>query len=220
MRAKPTLFAILLVGVFAFSSCEQKPAAPAPEEKPAMSTSTPKPAAEIAGTPAGTVMTPEYVAAVGRFAYIWGWPLVNNLNRALAVEKLPEPGRVGGVIPMSPPGQVSMLTDYIDEKERFVTCPNQDTVYGAGFQHLDTTPVVIQVPDFGDRFYVYQIADARTNSFGEIGKQYGTKSGFYLLVGPNWNSTVPNGSSGVLHSPTNLAVKFSDQGRAPTESDD
>jgi hypothetical protein len=25
-----------------------------------------------------------------------------------------------------------MLTDCIDEKERFVTCPNQDTVYGAG----------------------------------------------------------------------------------------
>jgi len=208
MRAKPTLFAILLVGVFAFSSCEQKPAAPAPEEKPAMSTSTPKPAAEIAGTPAGTVMTPEYVAAVGRFAYIWGWPLVNNLNRALAVEKLPEPGRVGGVIPMSPPGQVSMLTDYIDEKERFVTCPNQDTVYGAGFQRLDEKPVVIQVPDFGNRFYVYQIADARTNSFGQIGKQYGTKPGFYLLVGPSWKGTVPNGISGVIQSPTDLAVIF------------
>src|SRR5215469_4713928 len=162
----------------------------------------------IAGTPANTMMTPEYVAAVGRFAYVWGWPLVNNLNRARAVEKLPEPGRVGGVIPMAPPGQVSMLTDYIDEKERFVTCPNQDTVYGAGFQRLDAQPVVIQVPDFGDRFYIYQIADARTNSFGQIGKQYGTKPGFYLLVGPNWKGTVPSGIAGVLHSPTDLAVIF------------
>jgi hypothetical protein len=153
-------------------------------------------------------MTQEYVAAVGRFAYVWGWPLVNNLNRALAVEKLPEPGRVGGVIPMAPPGYVSMLTDYINEKERFVTCPNQDTVYGAGFQHLDTTPVVFQVPDFGARFYVYQIADARTDSFGQIGKQYGTKPGFYLLVGPNWKGTVPSGINGVIHSPTNLAVIF------------
>jgi hypothetical protein len=162
----------------------------------------------IAGTPANTVVTPEYAAAIGRFAYVWGWPLVNNLNRALAVEKLPEPGRVGGVIPMAPPGQVSMLTDYIDEKERFVTCPNQDTVYGAGFQRLDTTPVVIQVPDFGNRFYVYQIADARTNSFGQIGRQYGTKPGFYLLVGPDWKGTVPNGINSVMRSPTNLAVIF------------
>ena len=109
---------------------------------------------------------------------------------------------------MSPPGQVSMLTDYIDEKERFVTCPNQDTVYGAGFQRLDEKPVVIQVPDFGNRFYVYQIADARTNSFGQIGKQYGTKAGFYLLVGPSWKGTVPNGISGVIQSPTDLAVIF------------
>jgi hypothetical protein len=153
-------------------------------------------------------MTPEYVATVARFAYLWGWPLVNNLNRARAVEKLPEPGRVGGVIPMAPPGQVSMLTDYIDEKERFVTCPNQDTVYGAGFQRLDSQPVVIQVPDFGNRFYVYQIADARTDSFGQIGKQYGTKPGFYLLVGPHWKGSVPNGIAGVLHSPTDLAVIF------------
>ena len=130
-------------------------------------------------------MTPEYVATVARVAYVWGWPLVNNLNRALATKDLPGPGRLGGVVPVSPPGHVSMLTDYISADERYVTCPNQDTVYGAGFQHTDTIPVVIQVPDFGNRFYTYQIADTRTNSFGRIGKQYGTKPGFYAIVGPN-----------------------------------
>ena len=31
---------------------------------------------------------------------------------------------------------------------------------------------IVQVPDFGDRFYVYQIVDARTDSFCSIGKQY------------------------------------------------
>src|SRR5271155_553131 len=149
--------------------------------------------AGISGTPEGTVMTPEYVATVGRLAYIWGWPLVNNLNRALAVEKLPGPGRIGDVIPAAPPGSISMLTDYISYKEQFVTCPNQDTVYGAGYQRVDAQPVVIQVPDFGERFFTYQIADARTDSFGGIGKQYGTKQGFYLLVGPEWKGTVPTG---------------------------
>jgi hypothetical protein len=94
-----------------------------------------KSAADIAGTPAGTVMPRAYVETVGRLAYIWGWPLVNNVNRATAMEKLPEPGRIGGALPAAPPGYVGMLTDYIDEKERFVACPNQDTVYGAGFQH-------------------------------------------------------------------------------------
>jgi hypothetical protein len=45
----------------------------------------PKSAADVRGTPAGTVMTKEYVATVGRLAYIWGWPLVNVANRADAV---------------------------------------------------------------------------------------------------------------------------------------
>ena len=101
-----------------------------------------------------------------------------------------------------------MLTDYISAEEQFVTCPNQDTVYGAGYQHTDTIPVVIQVPDFDNRFYTYQIADARTNSFGKIGKQYRTKPGFYALVGPNWKGAIPAGITGVIHSPTDLVAIF------------
>lgn len=166
----------------------------------------PKSASEVAGTPPGTIMTKEYVAMVGRLAYAWGWPLVNNLNRALAVANLPEPGRMGGIVPVSPPGYVSMLTDYIDAGERFVTCPNQDTVYGAGFQRLDSKPVVVQVPDFGERFFTYQITDARTDSFASIGKQYKTKPGHYLLVGPNWKGNVPKGINAVFRSPTDLAA--------------
>jgi hypothetical protein len=199
-----------LLLVVALASCSQQsptvpPTPPAVTEERAP---IPKPTEDIAGTPAETVMTAEYVATVGRFAYIWGWPLVNNLNRALAVEKLPGPGRIGDVIPAAPPGSISMLTDYISYKEQFVTCPNQDTVYGAGYQRVDTQPVVIQVPDFGSRFFTYQIADARTDSFGGIGKQYGTKPGFYLLVGPNWKGTTPEGITEVIHSPTDLVAIF------------
>jgi len=40
----------------------------------------PKSAADIPGTPAGTIITEEYVETVGRLAYLWGWPLVNNYN--------------------------------------------------------------------------------------------------------------------------------------------
>jgi hypothetical protein len=207
-RASICLTAAAGIFALALTSCQQK----APEESASTQQASAAPAAptaaQIAGTPSGTVMTPEYVASVGRVAYIWGWPLVNNLNRALAIKDLPGPGRMGGFAPVAPPGRVSMLTDYMDAGERLVTCPNQDTVYGAGFQHVDTIPVVVQVPDFGNRFFVYQIADARTNSFGSIGKQYGTKPGFYAIVGPNWKGTIPSGITGVLHSPTDLVATF------------
>ena len=106
----PTLscfaLSLLLVACNSNQSAKQSETASAPNQS-----STSKPTVEILGTPAGTVMTPEYVAAMGRFAYVWGWPLVNNLNRSMAVAKLPEPGRLGGVLPASPPGYVSMLTE-------------------------------------------------------------------------------------------------------------
>jgi len=67
---------------------------------------------------------------------------------------------------------------------------------------------VVQVPDFGDRFYTYQIVDHRTDSFASIGKQYGTQPGFYLLVGPNWKGDVPKGINAVCQSQTDLAAVF------------
>jgi hypothetical protein len=85
-----------------------------------------------------------------------------------------------------------------------VTCPNQDVVYGAGFFALDKGPIVFQVPDFGDRFWVYPFYDARTDEFSEIGQQYGTKPGFYLMVGPNWEGETPAGVTAVVRSSTPL----------------
>ena len=96
-----------------------------------------------------------------------------------------------------------MLTDYVAADERIVACPNQDVVYGGGSLGLEKTPVVIQVPDFGDRFWVYQAADLRTDGFAQIGKMYGTTPGFYLLVGPNWDGEVSKRITRVFRSPTN-----------------
>ena len=63
--------------------------------------------------------------------------------------------------------------------------------------------MVIQVPDFGDRFWVYQVVDLRTDSFADLGKMYGTKPGFYLLVGPELEGEVPKGITKVFRSTTN-----------------
>src|SRR5690349_5936997 len=91
----------------------------------------PKAAAAVPGPPPGTAMTRAYVQTVGRMAYVWGWPLVNAANRAKAFAKAPEPGLQGGVVPVAY-NRIAMLTGYMDPAERFVTCPNQDVVYGAG----------------------------------------------------------------------------------------
>ncbi|MCX5581194.1 DUF1254 domain-containing protein [Kaistia terrae] len=153
----------------------------------------------------GIAMQPGYARALAQTAYVWGWPMVNMINRRAAITQAPQPGHLNGVLPAAPRGQIAMLADYIEPSETFVTCPNQDVVYGLGFFDLDTEPVVIQVPDFGDRFWVYALYDARTDQFGRLGKAYGSTPGFYLLVGPNWQGLKPAGITEVLRASTSLA---------------
>ena len=95
-------------------------------------------------------------------------------NRSVAFSKAPEPGLLGGVVPVAF-NRIAMLTGYISPEEHFIACPNQDVTYGAGFMALDKEPVVFQVPNFGNRFWVYALYDARTDEFSGVGKQYGTK---------------------------------------------
>ncbi|MGV9410417.1 DUF1254 domain-containing protein [Nocardia sp. NPDC003693] len=154
---------------------------------------------------AGIDMFSEYAAMLAQFAYVWGWPLVNLRNRYETITRVPEPGLLNGAVPAAPRGRLAMLSNYVVPEEKIVACPNQDVVYGAAFMDLDAEPVIVQVPDFGDRFWVYALYDARLDQFGELGKAYGTPPGFYLLAGPNWQGEVPDGVMGVIRSTTALA---------------
>lgn len=147
-------------------------------------------------------LTDGEVRRLGRDAYVWGWPMAYVRNTYDALARVPSPGRSGGM-PVAPPNELCMLTDYIAPTAT-VPCPNQDVVYGYGILDLARDPVVVQVPDFGDRFWVYQLGDQRTDGFAEVGKMYGTKPGAYLVVGPNWNGATPAGIAGVFRCPTRI----------------
>ena len=150
-------------------------------------------------------ITAEYARQVGRDAYFWAWPMVNMYNRRLHFAQVREIMRQGPLME-APANRLAMLTDYVDPEERSVACPNQDVVYGIGALALDVSPVVVQVPDFGNRFWVYQVVDLRTDSFVQLGKMYNTTPGFYLLVGPNWHGEVPKGITRTFRSPTNTGL--------------
>lgn len=80
--------------------------------------------ADVTPAASGVIMHPEYAKAIGRVAYIWGWPLVNQMNRRAAITQAPQPGLLNGVLPAAPRGQIAMLHDYIVPDQTFVTCPN------------------------------------------------------------------------------------------------
>jgi hypothetical protein len=160
----------------------------------------------VAGPVAGVRMTRDYVRSVGRLAYLWGWPLVNMHNRLSIMEKLPGPGLLGGVVPAASPGSAGMLHDYITPDEKLVACPNQDVVYGFGIIDATRGPSVVQVPDFGGRFWVYQAVDQRTDSFVRLGAMYQTRPGPYLLAPAAWDGPVPDGIAGVFRFDTRIAM--------------
>lgn len=164
-------------------------------------------------------ITTGYAAEIGRTAYLWGWPLVNMHNRLSIMEQVPQPGLLKGVVPAGPPNHIGMLHDYIRPEERVVACPNQDVVYGFGALDARRGPAVIQVPDFGDRFWVYQIVDQRTDSFVELGKMYGTKPGHYLLAHRDWDGEVPDAIAGVFHYDTRIGIVIPRVFQDDTEED-
>lgn len=157
------------------------------------------------GPDASVKITEEYAKLVARDVYFWAWPMVNVFNRRLYFSKINEK-QYGGPSPQAPLNEFTMLTDYAPPDQRNVACANQDVVYGIGALALDISPVVIQVPDFGDRFWVYQIVDLRTDSFVQMGKMYNTTPGFYLLVGPDWHGEMPMGITKVFRSSTNTGI--------------
>ena len=188
-------------------------------QSPDVQVPIPTTAKEVPGPVPGNAMTQSYVQMVGRLAYVWGYPMVNAYNRRKAFSEAPAPGLLGGMVPIAPVGYNAMLTNYIEPQERFIVCPNQDVVYGAGFTALDIEPTVVQVPDFGDRFYVYALYDARTDEIARIGKQYGTKPGFYLIAGENWKGAVPPGITAVARSSTDLVFVVPRVFKDDTEAD-
>jgi hypothetical protein len=154
------------------------------------------------GPDANVKITEAYARMIASDAYFWAWPMVNMYNRRLAFKDVKD-FVMAGPVPTAPLNRFAMLTDYVNPDQRLVACPNQDVVYGAGSIALDISPVVVQVPDFGNRFWVYQVVDLRTDGFVQLGKMYGTTPGFYLLVGPDWHGEVPKGITKVFHSSTN-----------------
>jgi hypothetical protein len=159
-----------------------------------------------AGPVPNTVMTEEYVKSMTKLIYLWAWPMVNVHNRVTLLSNVKEPVYAGGVIPTAPIGRLCLLNDYIKPNQRAIACPNQDVVYGVGPFDTQKEPIVLQVPDFGERFWVYQVSDERTDGFAKVGQMYHTKPGFYLVTGKDWKGKVPDGITEVITCPTRYGL--------------
>ncbi len=94
---------------------------------------------------------------------------------------------------------------------------NRDTLYVMGWLDLSKGAQVLHVPEMAGRYYSVQFTDPSKNiNFAYVGKRVtGTKAGDYLITGPGWKGTVPNGMKQVS-SPNNAVLVV---GRVFVEND-
>lgn len=80
---------------------------------------------------------------------------------------------------------------------------NRDTLPTCAWLDLRTGPLVLHVPDMAGRYYSIQFTDPRKNvAFAYVGKRVtGTRAGDFLITGPGWAGTVPDGM-GRIDCPT------------------
>jgi len=80
---------------------------------------------------------------------------------------------------------------------------NVDTLYSSAFLDLSREPLVLSVPQT-DRYHLLPMFDAWTNVFASPGtRTSGNGATNIVIVGPDWNGTLPSGLQ-VVRSPTNV----------------
>ncbi len=132
----------------------------------------------------------------GAQAYMYGYPLV-LMDTTRQVMTDPDGGR-------APINHFALVRSFPDDTFRQVVRPNCDTLYANAWIDLSAEPLVLSVPDTAGRYYVMPFMDAWTNVFAYVGKRStGTGPGHYLVAGPGWQGTVPDGIE-MIRSPTNM----------------
>jgi hypothetical protein len=141
-------------------------------------------------------MTAEQTAALKDWTYslalqaaTWGGPLVTMYalrhNDAIAPKAPARPNTIWRMEDISTP-ELSKRAGYVT--------PNVNVIYGFGFMDLRRQPIVLQVPDSDNRYYMVEIVDMWTNAFAYVGgKATGYKGGTFALVGPGWTGELPSG---------------------------
>ncbi len=134
-----------------------------------------------------------------REAYIYGYPLVtmDMTRRQETNVRVPDDAH-------APVGQLIKLRAYPAVDNHSAAAPNADTLYTMVWLDVSTEPWVFSIPDMGDRFYIMPMLSSFNEVFFVAGSRAtGGKAQKYVVTGPGWSGTLPEGLTQVK-SPTAL----------------
>lgn len=93
--------------------------------------------------------------------------------------------------------------------DRWVTTPNNDTLYSTLWLDLRQGPIALSVPDMQGRYYSLALLDMATNNFKVLGRRAsGTRASTFVVVGPDWNQPLPPNAR-VIRAPANDVLVLS-----------
>ncbi|TDF86259.1 DUF1254 domain-containing protein [Pseudomonas sp. H9] len=145
-----------------------------------------------------------YAYTLGVQAYIFAFPWSYNAElRWLWVTQPVDPT----YIPYAPQNQFWHARHLANAKYRNGGTPNNDTLYSIAWLDLKPEPMILSVPDAGDRYYVMEMASMDSDNFAYVGsRSTGPKAGNYLIAGPDWKGELPAGVKQLPASRSNVAL--------------
>jgi hypothetical protein len=128
-------------------------------------------------TPA-TPITTARATALGRLAYLYGFPLLEFLRVQRTETSVRCPDHLGD----APLNTFSNARKFADPSDRTVVAPNVDTLYSIAHLDLGRGPIVLSHPDMGHRYFVFELVDPYTNVIGYIGSRTtGSRAGRFEI---------------------------------------
>lgn len=147
-------------------------------------------------------LSPADARAIARDAYVYGFPLVDNyrIQHAYFVDRSSPEFK-------APWNRISNTARVFTPDDRAIQTPNSDTPYSSIGADLRVEPLVITVPSIEKgRYFSAQFIDQYTFNFAYVGSRAtGNAGGSFLLAGPRWKGTAPDGIQAVIRSETDFA---------------
>ncbi|HEX8033350.1 MAG TPA: DUF1254 domain-containing protein [Ktedonobacterales bacterium] len=162
----------------------------------------------------GFVVVAVIIWGVGAVVFIYLWPTFAYSAYKRAVV---QHGLGGGPIPVNTLYAVPTRVSPAASNASLLATGTDDVLYIGGWLDLSNGPRVLHVPDMAGRYYSVQFTDPSDGTdFAYVGtRTTGTAAGEYLISGPGWKGTVPQGMAQIA-APNNAVLVV---GRVFVESD-
>jgi len=152
----------------------------------------------------GFVVVAVIIWVLGAVVFLYLWPTFTYSAFKRAVVRH---GLGGGPIPINTLYATPNRASAGASNASLLATGTDDVLYVGGWLDLSTEPQVLHVPDMAGRYYSVQFTDPSDGAdFAYVGKRVtGTEAGDYLISGPGWKGTTPQGMAQIA-SPNNAVL--------------